>query len=105
MNNMKTNIEKEMVAVLGSETKEARFTYRKDEFNGELGRGIRGDWEMVDVPVEHPERDSEKAILFGNIWIPKSMIESMEYIGTAEAGPFEVRSIRIPRWLAIKNNL
>lgn len=101
---MTTKIEKVMVKVMGG-AEEPRFVYRTTECNGTLGSGIKSEWEMVEVPIEHWERDSEKAILFGDTWLPKSMIESIEWIGDTEKGPFEMRAVRIPRWLAIKHDL
>lgn len=63
-------------------------------------------WVLVNAKIE---RQTKAAVLFGTVWIPKSMIYSIEYDEGGDADDIRigqlVRSVCVPEWFAEKNDL
>lgn len=70
---------------------------KENEYNGTpLGQSVKETWSLTEIKVGHPERDTPKAILFDEGWVPCSLIQKITWKNRC------VDTITIPTWFAKK---
>lgn len=81
---------------------------RETTYNGqELGTSIKDTWELEDVACDHIEDETEKALKINGVWMPKSIIASLEWVAEEIAGKTTktVRTVELPVWYIIKTRI
>lgn len=68
--------------------------------NTTFGSSFKDNWQTEEIHVDHIERVTPKAALFGFGWVPASIIK--ECI-TGEHG--NITHVVLPKWFCIKNNI
>lgn len=91
-----TTIEERLV--MGGGTVQIQVRRTQNHKGVKLGSSLKSDWDLVEVPVEHIERETERAFCFDGAWIAKSIIEAL--VWETHMGVEIVAKIVIPDWLA-----